>query len=330
MFGAIYLNPKTKNGPTIMIRLKLVSWLALVMSLCAPLTSFAQKTPHIVVVTHGQVSDSFWLVVKNGVDQAKKDTGANVDYRAPEKFDMVAMGQLIDAAIASKADGIVMSIPDADALAKPIQAAVKAGIPVIAINSGLDASKKLGVLMFVGQEQLVVSKKVGEQFKKMGVKKIACLNQEVGNVALDERAKGLAEGFGGPVEVVAVPQDFTASRNAVAAYVQKNPDVDGYMALGPVAAEPALQALQQSGKIGKVKFATFDLTPSVLEAIDKKQIEFAVDQQQYLQGYLPVVLLSNYIKFGVLPANDTIRTGETFITAADAKQVLELVKKGIR
>ena len=210
------------------------------------------------------------------------------------------------------------------------QAAVKAGIPVIAINSGLDASKKLGVLLFVGQEQLVVSKKVGEQFKKMGVKKIACLNQEVGNVALDERAKGLADGFGGPVEVVAVPQDFTASRNAVAAYLQKNPDVDGFMALGPVAAEPALQALQQAGKIGKVKFATFDLTPSVLEAIDKKQIEFAVDQQQYLQGYLPVVLLSNYVKFGVLPANGTIRTGETFITATDAKQVLELVKKGIR
>ena len=184
--------------------------------------------------------------------------------------------------------------------------------------------------MFVGQEQLVVSKKVGEQFKKMGVKKIACLNQEVGNVALDERAKGLADGFGGPVKVVAVPQDFTASRNAVAAYLQKNPDVDGFMALGPVAAEPALQALQQAGKIGKVKFATFDLTPSVLEAIDKKQIEFAVDQQQNLQGYFPVVLLSNYVKFGVLPANDTIRTGETFITATDAKQVLELVKKGIR
>ena len=102
------------------------------------------------------------------------------------------------------------------------------------------------------------------------------------------------------------------------------------MALGPVAAEPALQALQDGGKIGKVKLATFDLTPTVLQAIDKKEIEFAVDQQEYLQGYLPVVLLANYGRYGLLPANDVIRTGETFITSQDAKRVTELSKKGIR
>jgi len=162
------------------------------------------------------------------------------------------------------------------------------------------------------------------------VKKIACLNQEVGNTALDERAKGLAEGFGGKVEVVAVPQDFTECRNAVSGYLQKNPDVDAIMALGPVAAEPALQALQDGGKIGKVKLATFDLTPTVLQAIDKKEIEFAVDQQEYLQGYLPVVLLANYSRYGLMPANDVIRTGETFITSQDARRVIELSKKGIR
>ena len=160
----------------------------------------------------------------------------------------------------------------------------------------------------------------------MGVKKIACLNQEVGNTALDERAKGLAEGFGGKVDVVAVPQDFTECRNAVSGYLQKNPDVDALMALGPVAAEPALQALQDGGKIGKVKLATFDLTPTVLQAIDKKEIEFAVDQQEYL----PVVVLANYSRYGLMPANDVIRTGETFITSQDAKRVIELSKKGIR
>ena len=201
---------------------------------------------------------------------------------------------------------------------------------MIAINSGLAAAKKLGALMFVGQEQLVVSKKVGEEFKKMGVKKVACLNQEVGNVALDERAKGLADGFGPNVDVVAVPQDFTACRNAVSGYLQKHPDVDGLMALGPVAAEPALQALQDAGQIGKVKLATFDLTPTVLQAIAQKEIAFAVDQQEFLQGYLPVVFLAYYSKYGLLPANDVIRTGETFITAADAQRVIDLSGKAIR
>ena len=313
-----------------MIRSKFVSWLACAAGLAIPIAGFAQNKPKIVVVTHGQVSDPFWNVVHQGVLQAAKDADCTAEYRAPEKFDMVSLSQAIDAAVASKPDGLVVSIPDPEALSPSIQRAVDAGIPVIAINSGLDASKKLKTKMFVGQEQLVVSRKVGQEFKKMGVKKIACLNQEVGNTALDERAKGLAEGFGGKVDVVAVPQDFTECRDAVSGYLQKNPDVDAIMALGPVAAEPALQALQDDGKIGKVKLATFDLTPTVLQAIDKKEIEFAVDQQEYLQGYLPVVLLANYSRYGLLPANDVIRTGETFITSQDAKRVIELSKKGIR
>jgi simple sugar transport system substrate-binding protein len=176
------------------MKLKIIMALALAASLVITGTAFAQKKPHIIVVTHGQVSDSFWLVVKNGVDQAAKDTGAQVDYRAPGKFDMVAMAQLIDAAVASKPDGLVVSIPDADALGKPIQAAVKAGIPVISMNSGSDVSKKLGCLMHVGQEEYDAGKGAGERMKAEGVKKGVCLNQEVGNVALDLRAKGFKDG----------------------------------------------------------------------------------------------------------------------------------------
>src|SRR6202022_1940581 len=111
------------------MKLKFVTALALAASFLAPVAGFAQKKPHIIVVTHGQVSDSFWLGGKNGVDPAAKDTGSDVDYRSPEKFDMVAMAQLIDAAVASKPDGLVVSIPDADALGKPIPAAVRGGIP---------------------------------------------------------------------------------------------------------------------------------------------------------------------------------------------------------
>ena len=61
---------------------------------------------NIIVVSHGQASDPFWSVVKNGVSQAAQDYGANVDYRAPETFDMVAMGQLIDAAVNQQPDGL--------------------------------------------------------------------------------------------------------------------------------------------------------------------------------------------------------------------------------
>jgi simple sugar transport system substrate-binding protein len=299
-------------------------------ALAIPFSAQAQKKPKIIVVTHGQVSDSFWLVVKNGVVAAAKETSSDVEYRAPEKFDMVAMSQLIDAAVASKPDGLIVSIPDADALGKSIQAAVAAKIPVISINSGSDVSKKLGCLMHVGQTEELAGQKAGERMKAQGVKKAVVINQEVGNVALDLRAKGFSEGLGTNAEVLAVKMDFTEARNAVSSYLQKSPDVEGILALGPTGSEPALQALESAGKIGKVKFGTFDLSATVLQAIDKKQMDFAIDQQQYLQGYLSVVIMANYIKYGLLPANETILTGPGFVTGETAKQVIDLSKKGIR
>jgi simple sugar transport system substrate-binding protein len=299
-------------------------------TLAIPIPAIAQKKPHIIVVTHGQVSDSFWVVVKNGVQLAAKQTGADVEYRAPEKFDMVALSQLIDAAVASKPDGLIVSIPDADALGKSIKAAVAAKIPVISINSGSDVSKKLGCLLHVGQEEELAGKKAGERMAAEGVKKAVVINQEVGNVALDLRAKGFSEGLGTQAEVLAVTMDFTQSRNAVAAYLQKNPDVQGILALGPAGAEPTLQALQNAGLAGKVKFGTFDLSPTVLQAISKNQMDFAIDQQQFLQGYLPVIIMDNYLEYGLLSANDTVLTGPGFVTPETAAQVISLSKKGIR
>ena len=269
-------------------------------------------------------------MVKNGVQLAAKQTGANVEYRAPEKFDMVALSQLIDAAVASKPDGLIVSIPDADALGKSIKAAVAAKIPVISINSGSDVSKKLGCLLHIGQEEELAGKKAGERMAAEGVKKAVVINQEVGNVALDLRAKGFSEGLGTPAEVLAVTMDFTNSRDAVSTYLQKNPDVQGMLALGPAGAEPALQALQNAGMTGKVKFGTFDLSPTVLQAIAKKQMDFAIDQQQFLQGYLPVIIMDSYIEYGLLPANDTVLTGPGFVTPDNAAQVIDLSKKGIR
>lgn len=163
-----------------------------------------------------------------------------------------------------------------------------------------------------------------------GVKKAMVINQEVGNVALDLRAKGFSEGLGTPAEVLAVTMDFTQARDAVSAYLQKNPDVQGILALGPTGAEPALQALTNAGVSGKVHFGTFDLSPTVLQAIAKKQMEFAIDQQQFLQGYLPVVIMANYVKYGLLPASESILTGPGFVTSETAQQVINLAKKGIR
>lgn len=281
----------------------------------------------IVVISHGQAADPFWSVVKNGVDQAAKDMNVRVEYRAPETFDMVRMAQLIDAAVASKPNGIVVSIPDAKALEKSITAAVKAGIPVVSMNSGSDVAEKLGVLVHVGQTEYEAGLGAGKRMKAAGVKNAICVNQEVGNVALDLRCKGFFDGLGIKANVLPVKiGDPTGIKNAVAAALQKDPTIDGILTLGPTAAEPVLQAVE--GK--KITFGTFDLSPAVLKALSEKKMAFAIDQQQWLQGYLPVVILANYARYGLLPANPVILTGSGFVTPENAARVIDLSKRGIR
>ncbi|MDE1465355.1 sugar ABC transporter substrate-binding protein [Spartinivicinus poritis] len=293
---------------------------------CGVLTA---DTSRVVVVSHGQPQDPFWSVVKNGVDEAAKEANVKVEYRSPDSFDMVKMAQIIDAAVATKPDGLVVSIPDKDALAESIKKAINNGIPVISMNSGAAVYKQLGVKLHVGQSEYLAGKGAGERMRQNGVKKGLCVNHEQGNAGLDQRCDGFVEGMGGNAAILAVSTDPTEVRNALLAYLNKNRDIEGILTLGSIGADPTIAAIEQAGAAGKVKIGTFDLSPDILKAIKKGSMDFAIDQQQYLQGYLPVIFLSQYTKYGVLP-NGEVQTGPGFVTKENAGQVVELSKKGIR
>ncbi|WP_170402449.1 sugar ABC transporter substrate-binding protein [Ruegeria arenilitoris] len=287
--------------------------------------AFAQE---IVVVSHGQANDAFWNVVKNGVEQAGKDVGVNVEYRAPETFDMVAMSQLIDAAVNQEPDGLIVSIPDADALGPSIERAVAAGIPVISINSGSDVSKDLGALLHVGQDEFDAGKAAGEALASMGGKTAICVNHEVGNVALDLRCAGFAEGFGGNVEVLPTSNDPSEIESKVAAALAANEDVDTVMALGASSAgEPTVEAVKASGR--DVNVASFDLSANFLQSIADGDAAFAIDQQQYLQGYLAVNFMGLHAKYGLMPGGN-VPSGPNLVTQEKAAQVIDLSSQGIR
>jgi simple sugar transport system substrate-binding protein len=284
----------------------------------------------IQVVTHGQASDPFWSVVKNGVDQAAADLGITVQYNAPQTFDMPAMADLIDSAVAAEPDGIVISLPDPDALGDAVSAAVDAGIPVVSINSGVDAYADLGILTHVGQTEFIAGQGAGQRMAESGVTNTICVNQEVGNAALDQRCDGFADGLGGiPSEVVAVDLgDPTGAENAIAAALDADDTIDGILTLGPTGAAPALAALE--GREG-IQLATFDLSPEVLTAINDGTVLFAIDQQQYLQGYLGVLIVTQFAQYGLLPGGgQPILTGPGFVTQENAEQVLSLSEDGIR
>ena len=292
-----------------------------------------QRDLRFVVVSHGQASDPFWSVAANGVDAAATDMGVTVEYQAPGTFDMVEMSQIIDAAVASQPDGLVVTIPDADALGDSIGAAVAAGIPVISMNSGSDDFAALGVLVHVGQTEYEAGLIAGQQFAAEGVGSAICINQEVGNTALDDRCQGFEDGLGVEVDVIPVDlADPTGTQETVAGALQANP-VEGILTLGPTGAMPTLAALTDSGLLGTIKFATFDMSPEVLEAIGNGEMLFAIDQAQYLQGYLPIVLLTQFKETGALPLCSVQRvclTGPQIVTADTAADVISFSEQGLR
>ena len=277
----------------------------------------------IEVVTHGQASDPFWSIFKNGVDAGGKDMGVKVEYSAPDTFDMPKMAQLIDAAVAKKPSGLVVSIPDATALGPSIQKAVQAGIPVISANSGSDVFASLGVLTHVGQDETIAGRKAGELMKAAGVTNALCINQEVGNAGLDARCKGFTEGLAGTVKVVQVDlKDPTGAQQAIAAAVQGNAGVNGVLALGPTGATPAIAALKQLGN-SQIKLATFDLSKDVLNSIKAGDMLFAIDQQQFLQGYLPIVFLTYNKLYGLVPGGgQPVLTGPGIVDKSNVDTVL--------
>lgn len=288
----------------------------------------------IVVVSHGQASDPFWSVVQNGVAQAGEDMGVNVQYQAPGTFDMVAMAQLIDAAVATSPDGLVVSIPDADALSTSISAAVEAGIPVISMNSGSDVAAELGILTHVGQTEYEAGYGGGQRMAEAGVTNAICVNQEVGNAALDLRCQGFTDALaesGGTVETVAVDlADPTGAQQRISAALSGDDTINGILTLGPTGAAPALAALTESGQLGQIPLATFDLSPEVLDAIEAGDMLFAIDQQQYLQGYLPIVLLTLYNTNLNTIANPVLMTGPGFVTQENAARIKDLSAAGTR
>ncbi len=285
----------------------------------------------VAVVTHGDTG-SFWSVFKKGVDQAHNDLkarGVSVS-QVYANNDVSKQVAGLNAAIAAKVNVIATSVPDASALKDPLTKAAARGIEIITVNSGLGAFDALKTYMVhVGQTEDVAGEGAGKQFNAAGAKNLVVLIHEASNSGLTQRAAGAKKTFKGTTKTLVIPNatsDLPGTQQKISAYFKTNKSTDAFLALNPDVATAALNAVPKGTKVG-----TFDLSPGVISAVQSGKILFAIDQQQYLQGYLPVVFAYLFVtNLNTVGNGAPVLTGPGIVNRANAARVAALAKKGTR
>ena len=279
--------------------------------------AFAER---YVMVTHGEGKDPFWPVVQKGGEDAARAVGADFEYIYNPSADMSDMASSIQAAAATQPDGMVISLPDPDALGPAIQAAVAAGVPVITMNSGLESSAALGALMHVGQPEYLAGQSAGARAASEGATNALCMIQEQYNTALSDRCNGYGEAV--PVKFIDTTSDPATIETRATAALQANSDIDAILSVGPhvcVAVDKAVAALGMT-----VHHSCFDLSPEVMDLINADRVSFTIDQQQRLQGYMPIIVLHLYNNGAGLLPGANIPSGPGFVDKSNASSVAAL------
>jgi simple sugar transport system substrate-binding protein len=280
------------------------------------------------VVTHGSAGDAFWDVVQNGAEAAGEDLGVSVDYQSDG--DPQRQSQLIDAAINQDVDGLVVSMANPDALQDSIEAAVAAGIPVVTINSGGERSAEFGAVGHVGQDEVIAGRGAGQRLAADGAQNVLCVIHEAGNIGHEQRCAGAAEGLGQQLTPLQVDiNDLQGAQSTITSQLQSDPSIDGVLTLNSAVAAVAVAAVSDAGSDAEI--ATFDLNQDVISGIQAGDISFAVDQQQYEQGYLPIVMLKLYAEnLNTVGGGQPVLTGPGIVDAENVDDIADLATAGTR
>jgi simple sugar transport system substrate-binding protein len=287
-------------------------------------------TPRKVVamITHEVPGDSFWDLIRKGAETAaKKD---NIELRYSNDPEAPNQANLVQSAIDSGVDGIALTLAKPDAVAPAVRAALAKNIPVVAFNSGFDNWKAMGVQQYFGQDEKLAGITAGEKLNADGAKKVVCVIQEQGQVALESRCAGVRQGFKGQSEILNVnSKDMPSVEATITAKLQQDPSIDHVVALG---APIALTAVQSAGNANSsAKIVTFDTNAALVDAIKDNKVQWAVDQQPYLQGYLAVDSLWLYLNNkNLIGGGQATLTGPSFIDQSNIDAVADLAKAGTR
>ncbi|GHG89566.1 substrate-binding domain-containing protein [Streptomyces lanatus] len=283
----------------------------------------------VALITHGGEGDAFWELVQKGAQVAAAKDDIDLTYAADD--DPAGQAGLMRDAIRQKVDGIAVTLAKPTAMAGPVAEARAAGIPVVGLNSGIDDWKPAGLIEYFGQDESVAGRAVGDKLDDLGAGHALCVIHERGNVALEARCAGVKKAFGGETENLYVDgTDMDAVTATIEARLSQNPDIDEVVTNGAQFGLAAVKSVDQSRS--KAHIATFDLNKDLVKAVQDGDVQFAVDQQPYLQGYLAVDSLwlhrtnGNTLGGGEAP----VLTGPAFVTKANVASVAKFAANGTR
>jgi simple sugar transport system substrate-binding protein len=308
-------------------------------------------TYKFALITHGD-NGSFWSVVYKGAKSAAADLGCTLtetygsQQQGQAEPDDNAENAQIQDAINAKVNGMAVSDHDPSLMNPTLAKAAAAGIPVVLLNAGCDDTDiaASGAITCVGQPEQLAGQASGAYFKKLGATNVLCVIHQSGQNLLD-RCNGIALGLGvgsqcktgsapskgpGCTELtLSTPNAASNPQQAiqqVTAYLQTHPGINAVMTLNNAIGT----ALVTSAPASKPKIATFDLNSGVEQDLKNNSMAFAIDQQQYLQGYLPVVFLYLYNKDNgqSVGGGTTVASGPLVVTSANVAKVAAAIAAG--
>lgn len=297
----------------------------------APAAGNAAKTPRLTVamITHAAPGDTFWDIIRKGADAAAAKDNIEVQYSSDP--DATKQAQLIQAAIDKKVDGIAVTNPNTPALGDVIKKAVAAGIPVTMFNAGGPDALGLGALGYFGQGEKDAGIAVGKRAAADGAKNIICVNQTQGQQQLVDRCDGVKEGAAGAKvkQIYVNGTDDSAVTTTIQATLTQDKTIDFVVTLGAPIALNAVKSVKGAGSPAKI--GTFDTNKELVAAIKDGSIQWAVDQQPYMQGYLAVDSIWWYVTNGnTLGGGQNVATGPAFIDKSNIDAVARFAARGTR
>jgi len=284
----------------------------------------------VAMITHAAPGDTFWDIIRHGaLAAAAKD---NITLKYSSDPDPTKQAALIQDAINSKVAGIAVTDPNPAAICPTIQKAVSAGIPVVMFNAGVANWQQCGGMSYFGQDESIAGLAAGKRLAQAGAKHVLCVLQATGQVQLEARCAGVAKGLGSEgtmTKVYVNGTDNSAMLSSMTAKLTQDKTIDAVITLGAPVALVAIQSINSAHSTAKLY--TFDTNAALIAKIKSGAVQWAVDQQPYLQGYLSVDSLWLYLTNGnIIGGGVTVLTGPAFIDASNVAKVSQYALAGNR